>query len=836
MAGADEEKALKYSTTKRSSALTPNPLPGGEGVQLPQSMLATFTRHRTPLLWLIYTSLALTIYYPSLWGGFVYDDTPAVQDNQSIRSLWPIWDTLWAEKENPLAGRPIPNLSMALHYAAHGLDTFGYHLVNVLIHIVCAMLLHAIVRRTLIHHHPSTGRPWLNQYQGSLASTDQPSHETPATLLSSLIALLWLVHPVNSETVAYITQRTELCVTLFLFLTLYCVIRAAQSAHAARWQTLAVVCCALGMLSKEVMVGAPLLVLFFERCFLRSSWKQTLGQSWPMYVGLAATWLILAAIVSTGPRSFSVGFNRGVTVWDYMKAQALSLAWYLWLCIWPQGLRLTYWWGVAPPWYQAAPAGILILLLLSLSVFGLVRGLPYGFLGIWCFVLLGPSSSFVPIVTEITADRRVYQPSAAIIALLILGGYKVLHTWRPALPFWVRTQFALVLMIGITVALSIVTWQRATLFGDPIQLWYDNIRLEPTNPFAHNNLGSTLAQQKQHAASAWHFMETLHHRPMHTAYSGLAVGLMTAGLLDQAEIALQYSLRIKPNYATAWNRWGMIHLERKQPEQALEKILKAVEYEPYHAAYLTNLGLAYFQLERYHEAIDPLTKVLRDAPDKPQLHAMLGMSYRQLKQLHEAKIHLQRTVELDPTDELALVELGLTLAALGDVRGAVQSYEKALAIKDDDIEARYNLAAGLLLLRQATRAAEQFRECLKRDDKHLLSHIGLAKALGELGDAPGAEQSLRNALVLQPDHHEALRLLGDLLAATGRLHEAVQTYQQLVKAHPDSAEGYNSLGVTLAQLNRLPEAVAQFEQAARLEPSNKDYAANYQRAKSMVKP
>ncbi len=799
-------------------------------------MIAAFTRHRTPLLWLLFISLAMLVYYPSLWGGFVYDDLPAVQDNQSIRSLWPLWDTLWAEKENPLAGRPIPNLTMALHYAAHGLDTFGYHLVNVLIHIVCAMLLYAIIRRTLLHYHPLTGRPWLTQYQSTLTSTDQSTNQTTATLLSSLIALIWLIHPVNSETVAYITQRTELCVTLFLFLTLYCVIRAAQSTHAHRWQTLAVICCALGMLSKEVMVGAPLLVLFYERCFLRTSWKQTLRSSWPMYLGLAATWLILAAIVYSGPRSFTVGFNRGITVWDYMKAQALSLAWYLWLCLWPEGLRLTYWWGVAPPWYQAAPAGLLILLLLGLSLFGLIRGRPYGFLGIWCFVLLGPSSSFVPIVTEITADRRIYQPSAAIIALLILGGYKVFNTCRPTLPPWAGQQFALVFMAGITLALCIGTWQRAVLFGDPIRLWYDNIRLEPTNPFAHNNLASALTQRGQFVASAWHFMETLHHRPMHTAYSGLAICLSNAGMKEQAEIALQYSLRLKPNYATAWNRWGMLLLERELPDKALVKFLKAIEYEPFRAAYQSNLGLAYFQLERYHDAIDPLTNALRYESDQAHLHAMLGMSHRRLNQLDLAKIHLQRTVELDPTDELAFVELGLTLAAMGDLRGAVQSYEKSLAIKDDDIEARYNLAAGLLLLHEPARAAVQFREGLKRDDKHLPSHVGLAKALGEQGDAAGAEKSLRDALTLAPTHHEALRLLGDLLAATDRLSDAVSVYQQLVTHHPGSAIGYNSLGVALAQTNRLIEAVKMFEQAAKREPTNPDYANNLQRAKSMLKP
>ncbi|NJL31997.1 MAG: hypothetical protein HC898_10400, partial [Phycisphaerales bacterium] len=332
------------------------------------AMFSKSSRHRRLLTGFLFALLALAIYYPSVPGALDFDDYPSVRDNLSIRTLWPIWDAMWAEKENPLAGRPIPNLSIAVNYAIHGLNPEGYRLVNIALHVVCAMLIFAIVRRTLLLAHPDHPVPWLVHCQMATPDDGQTTVASRAYVLSLLVTLLWLLHPLNSETVAYITQRTELCVALFLLLTVYCVTRAADSTRPARWRLLAVICCALGMLSKEVMVGAPLLVLFYDRCFIHSTWKETFRRSWLMYLGLAATWLILAGIMLSGPRTRSVGFHLGISVWDYLKAQAISLAWYLWLCIWPEGLRLTYWWGPAPTWQRAAPSGLLILMLLGLSL------------------------------------------------------------------------------------------------------------------------------------------------------------------------------------------------------------------------------------------------------------------------------------------------------------------------------------------------------------------------------------------------------------------------------------------------------------------------------------
>ena len=129
----------------------------------------------------------------------------------------------------------------------------------------------------------------------------------PAAPLAAATALLWLVHPLQTECIGYISQRSESIMGLFYLLTLYCAIRASQSARAGRWGLAAIIACALGMASKEVMVTAPVMVLIYDWAFRSERFSAVWRKRWPLYVGLAGTWVILAALMATGPRSRSVG-------------------------------------------------------------------------------------------------------------------------------------------------------------------------------------------------------------------------------------------------------------------------------------------------------------------------------------------------------------------------------------------------------------------------------------------------------------------------------------------------------------------------------------------------
>ena len=246
---------------------------------------------------------------------------PAIVHNDQIREMsrWShLGSILLPEPNTPVSARPLVNLSFAVNYSIGGLSVTGYHVGNIAVHVLCGIVLFALVRRTL-------ALPGLPAVLGQ-----------HATDLSFATALVWTLHPLNTEVVAHVTQRTESMMALCYLLTLYASVRAT-----GRWPFVAVVSCLLGMACKESMVTAPIMVALFDRMFVFDSFRQAWRQRWRLYAWLAATWLLLA-LLSIGPHSRLSEALMGVSPWTYLLNQAPILTRYLRLTVWPQSSVLLY--------------------------------------------------------------------------------------------------------------------------------------------------------------------------------------------------------------------------------------------------------------------------------------------------------------------------------------------------------------------------------------------------------------------------------------------------------------------------------------------------------------
>ena len=350
----------------------------------------------------------LLVYANSLSSPFLFDDLNSIVGNSQIRRLWPLSIPLSPPRDTPVAGRPLVNLSFAINYAVGGLDPWGYHVANVIIHVMAALVLFGLVRRTLELPKPRA------RVEGASSN------------IALACALLWLVHPLNSEAVNYFSQRTESMMGLLYLLTLYCSVR--------NWNVLAVIACAAGMACKESMVTAPVVVVLYDRIFVFESWRQMMRARRGLYMGLASTWLVLAALMSSTPRT-SAGFGSGTSPIVYLLNQCEMIARYLRLAIWPRDLVLDY--GLPRPlaFTDVLPQAALIIALGLATIVALVRpstssGRPelvegrwptLGFLGAVFFITLSPTSSFVPISTEVGAERRMYLPLAALTVLVVIA-------------------------------------------------------------------------------------------------------------------------------------------------------------------------------------------------------------------------------------------------------------------------------------------------------------------------------------------------------------------------------------------------------------------------------
>jgi hypothetical protein len=269
------------------------------------------------------------VYLNSFSVPLIFDDHAAIRDNPAIRQLWPLHKTVWSPPQTTAAGRPVLSLSLALNYAISGLEVWSYHAFNLAVHIAAALALFGIVWRTL-------ERGPLGERFGKRA---------PRIALA--VALIWVVHPLQTASVTYIIHRAESLMGLFYLLTLYCAIRGFQSARAKNWYAMAIISCALGMGTKEVMVSAPVIVLLYDRTFVSGAFGEALRKRAGLYAGLAATWLLLAALVAQGVRTESVGFGHDVTALQYAMTQSKVILHYLRLAVWPHPLVLDYYWPVA---------------------------------------------------------------------------------------------------------------------------------------------------------------------------------------------------------------------------------------------------------------------------------------------------------------------------------------------------------------------------------------------------------------------------------------------------------------------------------------------------------
>ena len=404
-------------------------------------MARTRVKKVEPAGWRRYATLAAVVsllaagtwaYSNSFDGVLVFDDLISITANPHIKSLWPLSSSLSAPRDVTVAGRPTAAFTLALNYALAPADVrdaltppgpgappedaerflrniWGYHALNLAVHLLAGLALFGVVRRTL-------RAPALRERFGE-----------DSTPLAWLITLVWLLHPVHTEAVTYVVQRVESLMGLFLLLTLYCAIRAAEPGRRSPWWAAAsVLSCAIGMGAKETMVTAPVLVVLWDHLLGRGRnagpeqgpwWRVR----WPLYAGLAATWVVLAVLVAGNPRSGSAGFGLGDwTWWSYLRTQAGVVVHYLRLAAVPWPLVFDYGWPRAESWASVMPHALLLAGLLALTALAVVRRHPAGFAGAWWFVILAPTSSILPIPTEVAAEHRMYLPVAAVVALAVL--------------------------------------------------------------------------------------------------------------------------------------------------------------------------------------------------------------------------------------------------------------------------------------------------------------------------------------------------------------------------------------------------------------------------------
>ncbi len=626
----------------------------------------SWTAHAVKLLPLLLIAAGLAVYYNSFDGAFFFDDHWSIRDNPRIRRLWPLWEAMSWPVPSAIHGRPVAALSLAINYALGGLGARGYHAFNVAIHILAGLALFGIVRRTLI------GTRFRDRF-----GPDAP-------WLAMAVALIWLVHPLQTESVDYIIQRTEGLMGFFFLLTLYCVVRGSASSRRRGWYAAAVISCALGMGSKEVMAAAPLTVLLYDRAFLSRSFREALRARAALYAGLAGSWLILAALLASGAHSESAGFGLSVTPWEYARTQAGVIVHYLRLSFWPSPLVVDYYdWPVARTAAAVVPAGALVIGLLAATLWVARRRPWLGFLGAWFFLSLAPTSSVLALVGEFAAERRMYVPLAAVVTLVVIAVHAALgrlfrHVRSPDV---LRRTVEAALLLAVVVPLGYLTVRRNEDYRSEVGIWADIVAKRPNNARAQNNLGGSLEAQGLVKEAAAHYAEAVRAKPNFVwAHNNLGRALVKQGRIDEAVPHFIQALRLMPAFADAHANLGEALVKRGEVDEGIAHLSQAVRLRPDHAPTRTNLGDALASQQRLAEAITQYAEVVRQKPNSAEAHSRLGTTLHRQGRLDEAIAQYSEAVRLRPNDAWTHYNLGVARLQQGKMGEAAQHFETALRL------------------------------------------------------------------------------------------------------------------------------------------------------------
>jgi Flp pilus assembly protein TadD len=580
--------------------------------------------------------ITLTVYIPAIQGGFVWDDDAYVTENPTLRSLHGL-KQIWFNPRSTPQYYPLVFSSYWLEFKFWGVRPMGYHLVNILLHALDALLLWRLLR-------------CLN---------------VPGAWLA---AAVFALHPVQVESVAWVTERKNVLSAFFYLGSMFCLFRffglagEKKDKSGLRWYVSGLLLFAFALLSKTVTCTLPaamLLILWWKRGKLRG---RELGVLAPFFVfglamGLGTAWLEQHHVGAVGAE------------WDLSFVERCLIAgralwFYLGKLIWPSELIFNYprWQINSGVWRQYIyPAGIvLVVLLLWLSRERVGRGPLVGVL-FFCGTLF-PALGFFdvyPFRYSYVADHFQYLASMGLIALLV----GVIASSASKLPEWPQ-RITMVLGLIMLALLGVQTWHQGYIYRDMETLWADTLQKNPLSWMAHNNMGILLADQGKLKDAISHYTE---------------------------------AVRIKPDFARAHYNMGIVLADQGKLEDAISHYTEALRIDPYLAEAHNNLGNVLESQRKLEDAISHYTEALRIKPENAEAHYNLANALASQGRLEQAIHHYTEALRIKPENAEAHNNLANVLAGQGRFEEAISHYSEALRIKPDYSTARKNLELVLQL-------------------------------------------------------------------------------------------------------------------------------------------
>jgi len=772
------------------------------------------------------------IYSNSLSAQFILDSEDRIKNNQYLRisSLTPgsLSEAVFNEKSSK--NRPIPSLSFALNYYFDQYNVKYYHVVNIFLHIITGFLLFLLYETLL-----------------GFAGPDHDTGHPPFAALAA--ALMWLVHPLHTQSVTYIVQRSNILAALFCIGSLLMYIHSRRSKRPVKKITVlatAVIFWLLALGCKQNAAVLPFIVLLCEWFFIQDMRRAWLKDNLKYFIGIFLLFGLIAFIyLGIDPiaklnsmRDFS---QARFTLSERILTQFRVVVYYISLFCFPHPSRLNldYDFPLSHSLFDPVTTLLSALLLIGLIFAGILTARKHrlvSFCIFWYFLYLAIESSIIPLA--IIFEHRTYMPFMGLTLLVVMSVDRYLK------PLWLK-----IILIGAIVSVcSLWTYQRNTTWQDPVTLWQDVVNKSPSKarPYAnlgwafHNinkidnaianykaalkiepyhletliNLGAALQDLNRIEEAVAYFKTALRVNPNQVeALANLGSALMDQGQTRQAEKYLRAALEIDPANTHALNNLGAAFENQGHPDEAARLFKAALKVDPDNVSALNHLGLVHIANSDISKALDLFKHALRLEPGNAETHVNLGAAYLKLEQFETAILHLKTALKLDPEMAQAHTNLGIALLQQGQFQNGFLHIKKAVELEPDDRDARVNLTRALDIKRQIDSNIVELRKAADADPQNPHVYANLANLYQSIGDRNAAIKALKRALEIEPGSDTLLNSLGNLYLASNQYGQALKVFERHLSLDPDFSLPYYNLARWHAKQNSTTEALMWLEKA-----------------------
>ncbi len=779
-------------------------------------------RSQTVITFFLIVLLSVAAYYNSFQVPFVFDDGAHIVNNRAIQldNLAP--HRVERFKKGLTKGRALATFTFGVNYYLGQLDPFGYHLFNLIIHILTAFGIYLFILITLTIPLP---RDSLDPEGGG--------YEKIAYQVALGASLIFAVHPVNTQAVTYIVQRMTSMCALFYILSMLAYIKGRQTNGPPRliWFAAGLLSAVLALSSKQNALTLPVFIVLYEIYFFQKLDWDWIRKKWVLLAGLSlgiAAFILLMALIYTNFTLFHHmvdGYRtRPFNMWERLLTQFRVVTYYFSLLLYPNPSRLNLDYEFTISRSILSPPTTLVCIVFILALiwlgFRLMKRRPViSFCILWFFGNLVIESSIYPL--DLVYEHRLYLPSLGFLCIVVI--FAVIGIERLAKTKGSQTVLKIVSLGLVLSVFTFWTHKRNIVWHSVISILEDVVSKSPHNSRQHVNLGVAYSSARQLDKAIEQYKEGIRLDPNYPeTYNNLGNAYNRKGMLDEAIAQYKKAIQMRFKYKEAHNNMGSAFYKKGMFDEAIKEHKIALSIQGDCEKSLNNLGVAYSGKKMYPEAIAAFKKAIDSKPGFAKPYINLGLTYTLKRNSKEAMKMFEKARLLEPNNPGLFYNLGNAYSDLGKHEKAVEAFRRATRLNPKYDVAYNNMGLAYRQIGKEKEAIAAYQAALKINPRRAEFHYNLGLVYAGQSKHKEALEAFRKAVELAPRLARARFDLAKTLEATGDYQPAANEYEQAIRLGYNSAEIYQKLGMLYAdKIRDIKKARFYLQRAVRMTPGPK---------------